>query len=140
MHSDVFGDLREWGRVLEELQQLTRGRALDGHQDALLRLLRYRDNWRLREAALEAVRSVSSPSEALLTEVTRIMSDATLYNEVRVLAAEALAQCIATGRADKGRRNAAIEQQAIDQMHALLDTQQPPVLHQAIRRVLPTVE
>lgn len=140
MHQDDFGNLEEWGRVLNELTQLARERTLDDHQPGLVRLLRYPHNWRLREAALEAVRQVRRPAEDLVTAVLRIMTNEDLYHEVRVLAAEALADLIAAGRAAGSQRNRALEAQVIEQMHALLDSPHPPVLHQAVRRVLPTME
>jgi len=140
MHRDEFGNLEEWGRVLSQLAQLARDQVLDEHQDGLVRLLRYAGNWRLREAALEAVQSVKRPAETLMSEVLRIMADERLYHEVRVLAAEALACSVAASRASTDGRNHTLEQRVIDQMHALLDSPHPPLLHQAVRRVLPTIE
>jgi len=140
MPRDDFGNLEEWGRVLSQLSQLEHDRTLDEHQDGLVRLLRYPDNWRLREAALEAVGNVKCPSEVLISEVLRIMASDQLYHEVRVLAAEALVRLVEAARVSKDGRNRALEQQVVDQMHALLDSPHPPVLHQAIQRALPTVE
>lgn len=140
MLQNDFGNLEEWGRVLNDLTQLTRERRLDAHQPGLVRLLRYPRNWRLREAALEAARHVQQPAEELVTAVLRIMAHEDLYHEVRVLAAEALADLITAGRAADGARNRALEARVLEQMHVLLDSPHPPVLHQAVRRVLPTME
>jgi hypothetical protein len=140
MQRDDFGNLEEWGRVLTRLEQLTRDGGLDAHQPGLVRLLRYPDNWRLREAALEACRTLRDPTEPLVSAVLRIMIDGGLYHEVRVLAAEALTQLLPATRRSALGRNRALEGQVIEQMHALLDAPHPPVLHQAIRRVLPTIE
>ena len=48
MSTDVFGDLREWKRVLEHLEHLKNGGQLDDHQEGLARLL-----GRLRETINE---------------------------------------------------------------------------------------
>jgi hypothetical protein len=140
MQKDDFGNLAEWGRVLNQLAQLTRDGTIDEHQAGLVRLLHYQDNWRLREAALEAIRHVRRPGEPLVTAVLELMTDEHLYHELRVLAAEALASLVAAGRAVGAGRNRELEQAVLTQMHALLDAPHPPVLHQAVRRILPTIE
>lgn len=140
MHRDVFGNLREWGRVLERLEALTRSEELDAHQDALVTLLRYRGNWRLREAALEAAASVRCPGEPLVRQVCRIMMDEGLYYQVRVLAAEALGACLERIAESSDTPCVRIRREARERMHALLDAQDVPVLHQAVRRMLPNVE
>ncbi len=140
MQRDDFGNLEEWGRVLNELAQLTRDRNLDNRQAGLVRLLRYPNNWRLREAALEAVRNVTQPTETLVSDVLEIMSNEHLYHEVRVLAAEALASLLAAMRVARDGRHPELERQALDQMHRLLESPHPPILHRAVQRVLPSVE
>ena len=140
MQRDDFGNLEEWGRVLSLVEGLTRDGRLEAQQAGLVRLLRYPDNWRLREAALESCRTLREPTEPLVSAVLRIMMDEGLYHEVRVLAAEALAQLVPATRRSSLGRNRALEGQVAEQMHALLDSPHPPVLHQAARRVLPTVE
>lgn len=134
MQQGAFGNLEEWGRVLTQLEQLGRDQCLDEHQDGLARLLRYPGNWRLREAALEYARHIKQPAEALVAAVLQILTDEELYYEVRVLAAEALVTLLPAAR------NRSLEQHAVELMHALLDAPHPPVLHQAVQRVLPTIE
>lgn len=139
MDAPVLDNLEEWGRVLEELDHLRRDRTLDRHQNEILRLLRYRDNWRLREAALEALRDVQKPFEPVVEETCRIMMNEELYYQVRVLAAEALAamgERLATSREP---HSAELRRQIGQRMQELLDSHQPPILHQAVRRVLPTM-
>jgi hypothetical protein len=140
MYQDVFGNLTEWGRVLERLDELTRTGELDQHQDALVALLRYRDNWRLREAALESVRRIRRPSEALVRQVCSIMRNEGLYFQVRILAAEALGSCL--DRLADCSEGPAIQlcRDVRDEMQALLKTHDVPVLHQAVRKILPKVE
>jgi len=140
MPEDVFGNLEEWGRVLERLAELERSGLIEKHQDDLVRLLRYPDNWRLREAALESVTAIRGPTESLIREACNIMMDDDLYYQVRILAAEALVA--AMDRLAEGRQAGAprLKDEVREQMHALLDSPQAPVFHQAILRILPKIE
>lgn len=140
MPQNVFGSFAEWGRVLERLDELTRDGRIDEHQDELAVLLRYRDNWRLREAALESIRAIRRPCDALIREVCDVLMNEGLYYQVRVLAAEALTAALdrLTDRAEGAVIQ--LRRDIRDRMHALLDSGQPPVIHQAARRVLPRIE
>lgn len=140
MDPGEFGNLTEWGRVLEQLDELTRSGELDGHQDGLTALLRYRGNWRLREAALECVRSIRRPSEPLVRQVCSIMTDTGLYHQVRVLAAEALGACLDRPGEDSRSPGIRTCSEVREQMRALLNSQDVPVLHQAVRRILPKID
>ncbi|UCC72577.1 MAG: hypothetical protein JSV86_19805 [Gemmatimonadota bacterium] len=137
---DSFGNLVEWGRVLEEIGRLGINRELDEHQEGLVRILRYRANWRLREAALKAVTEMDAPREALLSAVLEIMMDESLYHEVRVLAAEALAAGLARAQEKKRHDLDDLRHRAIQQIHELLSSTQAPVIHQGVRLVLSNIE
>ncbi len=132
--------LEDWGKVLEGLQEWRKERVLDQHASELVRLLRCRDNWRLREQALEAVAELSSCHQDLLEAVLDILVDETLYHEVRVLAAEALRALLAREAPRAAGETARIQPGTLERMRRLLESPQPPILHQAIRRVLPTIE
>lgn len=140
MDRDIFGNLEDWGRVLEQLAELSHAGQIEPHQESLARLLRYQGNWRLREAALEAIPAIRRPTANLIREVCNVMMDDGLYFQVRVLAAEALGAMVdrAEDRAEAGSPQP--RQQVREQMHALLNSHQPPVIHQAARRILPKVE
>lgn len=140
MHRNGFGNLEEWGRVLERLSEMTRDGRIDEHQDELAVLLRYRDNWRLREAALESIRAVRRPREPLIRELCAILMNEGLYHQVRVLAAEALAVALDRLAASAETAPVQLQRDIREQMHELLDSGQPPVIHQAARRVLPRIE
>lgn len=43
MNQDIFGDLREWGVVLERLNDLKQSQKLDDYQEGLTRILRYQE-------------------------------------------------------------------------------------------------
>ena len=137
MSTDTFGNLQDWGRVMDQIAKLRRSKKLDQHQEGLTRLLRYRGNWRLREAALEAAREVSSPTDALLSQVLAVMMDEGVYWQARVLAAETLSQLIQK----PGRKVPVISAaRAVKKMNRLLRTPQAPVFHESIRKFLQAVE
>jgi hypothetical protein len=139
MSERALGNLEQWGHLLERLEAWRRSGRLDRHQDEILWLLRYPDNWRLREAALEAMKDLQTPQVDLIRAACSIMMDERLYYQVRVLAAEALARALAA-KASAGGAALSQAREVREQMHALLDAHQPPVMHQALRRILPTLE
>jgi len=138
--SDIFGNLREWGHVPEQLAQLTQAGALDGHQEGLIRLLRYRHNWRLREMALEAVQHLRSPTGGLISEVLAIVMDEGLYCEVRMLAAKSLSALLCQSAPRFSSNGRAILCHVIQKMNMLLGLPQPPVMHRVLRECLAAIE
>lgn len=90
MSYDMFGDLREWGRVLDQVQQLREDGALDNHQAALARLARYPYNWRLRQAGLRAIAGLERPADEVLRIAVRIMIDDRIDLDTRILAGAAV--------------------------------------------------
>ena len=94
MNGDSFGDLREWGRALEEVEKHTKAGTLDDVQGGLARLIRYRENWRLRERALVAARAVTAPDVELLSAILNVALDENTYTDARVLATRALGDLV----------------------------------------------
>jgi len=139
MAGGVFGNLEEWGGVLDRLEELTGTGQLEQHQDDLVRLLRYPDNWRLREAGLEAAATVGAPTTALVRQLLRLTMDRQLYHQARVLAAEALGAAFERLRANGQIEALHLQKEVGEQMRALLSESDVPVLHQAVRRILPAV-
>ncbi len=138
MPQDIFGNLEDWGKVLDQLDQLASTRRLDEHVGSLGRLLRFRDNWRLREAALQAVTRLEKPAETLTSDVIGIIEDKGLYDDVRILAAEALAHLASLARSQVSARPRAAESTVVERVRALLHSQEAPVFHGALRRLFPT--
>jgi hypothetical protein len=139
MERDTLGNLEQWGRALEELDEWKQAGQLDSHQDDLLWLLRFRGNWRLREAALEMMASLQAPAPKLICEACGIMMNESLYHEVRILAAEAVAALLSSER-NPGAPTEALAGEVRERMHALLESAQPPVMHLALRRVFARIE
>ena len=133
MSSDIFGNLMDWGQAIDKLNQLKQKKILNEHQPGLVRILRYRDNWRLRETVLNYVKDITNPSDDLLTEVLNIVMDENVYYDARIIAVDALASLMnnykynkESDRIDKSDVNKKIK--------ALLVSPHPPVFHEAIRR------
>lgn len=140
MEQDGFGNLEDWSRVTEQLAELSRVGRLEEYQDAVAALLRHRGNWRLREAALESIPTIRHPTENLIREVCGVMMDEHLYYEARVLAAEALGAMLERCAEDAQTGALPLREEVREQMHALLNSREVPVIHQALRRILPKVE
>ena len=139
MNVDGFGNLREWGRVLEKMEALAKSGKLGDCQEELIRVLRYNDNWRLREAALAALTGISEPNPALIDEALKIMMRDDLYYDVRILAADALGKTLKKdSRTNRGGGDKMKEtlNRVIEGMNRLLSDPQPPILHRAVRESL----
>ena len=136
MADPVFGDLRDWGRVLSLLDKLTKTNKLNNHQQELLEILRDRENWKLREAVLESVKNLDSPSDEILEEILNIMMDDMAYYNARILAADALIHLLQKRETGQERSHAVTVDVVIEKMLSLLNSPLPSFLHEAICRSL----
>ena len=132
-----WNSLLEWDRALAWMEYAIRQHSLDSRQTDLAWLLRFSDNWRLREAALKAVRHLNEPSAILMDEVIRIVEDESLYSGVRMLAVQALVDLLAdrpsTGIPAKCRKA------IIASLRWVAAESHPPVLVEAAREALGTI-
>ncbi|RJR54771.1 MAG: hypothetical protein C4576_00460 [Desulfobacteraceae bacterium] len=133
MSSDMFGNLMEWGKVLQNLEELKQSGRLSEHQPGLVRILRYRNNWRLREAVLGCLNEVFGPSEELVKEVLNLAKDEGTYHEARILAIQALACLLANFKGSCARDAREMRDSAVQCMEAMLNSAQPPLIHQAAK-------
>jgi len=90
MATDIFGDLREWDRVLGLLEQLRERRLLDEHQQGLARIVRTGDNWRLRRWVLEHAVEVHQAGSVLVDALLGVLQNEEAALSDRVLAARGL--------------------------------------------------
>lgn len=90
MEHDPFGNLSDWAPVIDLLQELEKNGQLPKCQPGLVRILRYKGNWRLREAVLERIGKIQNPSDELISQVINILDDDNIYYDARVLASNAL--------------------------------------------------
>ena len=92
MKKDPFGNLADYRPVLELVHDLADTGKLAKCQPGLIRILRYKGNWRLREAVLKRVGEIQTPSENLVSQILSILADDNIYYDVRILAGHALIQ------------------------------------------------
>jgi hypothetical protein len=135
---DVFGNLMDWGQALDALDKLSEEKRLDEHQSGLMRILRYKGNWRLREAVLECVGRLDDPRPDLAREVMNIMADDNTYYDMRILAATALGEMLS--RAAEEAEFNSIKIKCLDIIKSYLDSPQPPIFHKALEKSLSLIE
>jgi len=131
----VFGNLNDWGLVLEQLEQLSESRELGNYQDELIRLLRFDQNWRLREAAIESLPFVENPTLDIAREVTSLIKRKDLYYDVRILATEGLERLAPTIVENKAFDKDILKQfiqKIVAEMDDLLASPEPPKFHDAL--------
>ena len=134
MQPDIFGNLMEWGDVLGKLEQLRGSNSLDEHQAGLVRILRYPRNWRLREAALGAVREVKQPTEALFNEILNIALNDGVHLEARTLAVGVLADLMLKCRRIRSKNEMTARSRVLQKMESLMDKTYSPLLREEIER------
>jgi hypothetical protein len=132
MQPDPFGNLRDWGPVLELICQLADENKLCECQPGLTRILRYRDNWRLREEVLNRIGKINNPDNTLVLQVLDIITDENLYYEVRILACETMMEFLKNG-------TNIFENQVKKEMRQtvgnLLSSQHPPIFEQPLKKL-----
>ena len=132
MQADPFGNLTDWGPVLERIYSLAEEGTLSECQHGLIRILRYRDNWRLREEVLKQVATMENPEVALVRQVLKIITDDQLYYEVRILAIETLLQLLnndANTFADE------VETEIFQTVENLLSAHHPSLFEPALKKL-----
>lgn len=132
MKSDPFGNLRDWGPVLERVCTMADNGTLSECQHGLTRILRYRDNWRLREETLKRIGMIDNPEEALVRQVLTIIADEQLYYEVRILACETMEEFLKNSRDSV---STAVETELLETIDNVLSTQQPPIFEPALKKL-----
>lgn len=95
MKADPFGNLIDWGPVMQLIEELTETGSLDECQPGLARVLGFKGNWRLREETLKRVPLLRDPSEQVISQVIKIMGDNNTYFEMRILACASLGTLLA---------------------------------------------
>ncbi|WP_373498418.1 hypothetical protein [Desulfococcus sp.] len=98
MKQDPFGNLTDWGTVLDLFDKLGENGNLADCQSGLVRILRYKGNWRLREEALKRIGTIRNPCGELISQVVTILADDNIYYDARILASEALIQLMKNGQ------------------------------------------
>lgn len=136
MDKDPFGNLLEWGAVLDQLNELEQKDGLADCQAGLIRILRFKGNWRLRETVLKLIPKIETPETRLCEAVLNIIMDDNVYYEARILASEALQQLIEHCRSRRKDREMLSQVPVADHLNLLMKTPQPPIFFNAIDRCL----
>lgn len=132
MPRDPFGNLREWGCVLDLLDTLRGSGHLAECQRGLCRILRFRGNWRLREEVLQRLDQIEAPNEGLIEEVINVVADEHSYHEVRILACQVLPRLV---RKTCGLSDAELHLKTrllVERLESLRKTPRPPILRRAL--------
>ena len=135
MKKCIFDNLEEWDKVIEVLEGLKSKKQLDSHQKDLSRLIRYNDNWRLREAAIEASCHVKNPTSDLIDEMLKIVTREDLYLDVRILATNALDRLFTNASKVKTTEKndiAQVASQTLEHLTKLSVAPQPPIFQKAL--------
>lgn len=132
MKDDPFGNLTDWGPVLDTLEDLSANGDLSQCQRGLVRILRYRGNWRLREEVLKVVGDVQNPSEELVHQVISILDDDNIYYDARILAGSALLQLLNNA---KSVSSDDLQSKTRRVINKLKTAPQPPFFEKAIDRL-----
>ena len=131
-----FGNLRDWWQVIEKLDHLKAKKKLGQYQEGLIGILRYKDNWRLRETVLEYIKDIEKPSDDLIDQVLQILLDDGVYYELRVLAASALGILATRIKKSSEKQRRITIGEIAEKAKGLLQQPQAPILHDAVRHTL----
>jgi hypothetical protein len=132
MQPDPFGNLKDWGPVLELIYKLADDDNLHECQPGLTRILRYRDNWKLREETLIRIGKINNPEDALVRQVNNIIADENLYYEVRILACETMMELL---KNTANTFNTQTEKEISKTVENLLSSQHPPIFEPALKKL-----
>lgn len=132
MQPDPFGNLKDWGPVLELIYKLSDEGNLRECQPGLTRILRYRTNWKLREETLLRIGKIDNPDAALVRQVLEIIADENLYYEVRIIACETMMEFL---KNSANTFDSGLEAAIPATVGNLLSNQQPPNFEPALKRL-----
>lgn len=132
MKDDPFGNLRDWGPVLELLDELANNGKLAECQHGLVRILRYKGNWRLREEVLKRIGGIAAPSNELVGQTLTVFADDNIYYDARILASNAIIQLLNNSQDSLQREFVPKIRKVLDKLSKF---PQPPVYADAIKRL-----
>jgi hypothetical protein len=132
MKQDPFENLTDWGQVLDTFEELADTSRLAECQPGLIRILRFKGNWRLREEVLKRVGEIQNPSRDLVLQVLAILADDNIYYDARIIAGDALIQLLKNGPDDSYEELTSMVRKLVDKLKS---TPQPPFFDQALDRV-----
>ena len=132
MKHDPFGNLTDWGTVLDIFEELANSRRLAECQPGLIRILRFKGNWRLREEVLKRIGEIQVPSEELFLQVLSILTDDNIYYDARVIAGDALVAMLKNVHAGAYDEMTEAAKKVVEKLKR---TPQPPFFDEALDRL-----
>ena len=132
MQHDPFGNLTDWGQVLDTFDDLAKSGSLAECQPGLVRILRFKGNWRLREEVLKRVGEIQTPSRELVFQVLATVADDNIYYDARIIANDALVQLLQHAPADAHAELTAATRKLVDKLKSM---PQPPFFDAALDRL-----
>lgn len=132
MKHDPFGNLTDWGMALNVFEEMANNGRLAECQPGLIRILRFKGNWRLREEVLKRIKELQIPSEELILQVLSILSDDNIYYDARVIAGEALVEMLKNVHAGAHDELATAVKKTVEKLQR---TPQPPFFNEALDKL-----
>ena len=132
MKHDPFGNLTDWGMALNVFEEMANNGRLDECQPGLIRILRFKGNWRLREEVLKRIGELQIPSEDVFLQVLSILSDDNIYYDARVIAGEVLVEMLKNVHADAYDELVTAAKKTVEKLRR---TPQPPFFNEALDRL-----
>lgn len=132
MLPDPFGNLRDWGPVLDHIHELTDNGKLGECQPGLTRILAFQGNWRLREETLKRLGFIENPSNELIRQVISLIADGNIYYEMRIIACAAVDELL---NRDDHHFYPTLQNILLQTVSAQLSTPQPPIFKQALENL-----
>ena len=132
MKQDPFGNLVDWGPVLDLFRELAGNGKLADCQPGLVRILRYKGNWRLREEVLKEIGKIQTPTDELTSQVITMVADDNIYYDARILACNALIQLLENAQSDI---NGDIDTKVRKVADKLRASPQPPFFDKALNKL-----
>ena len=98
----------------------------------MIRILRFKGNWRLREEVLKRVGEIQTPSDELVYQVLSILADDNIYYDARILASDALIQIL---KNVQDGFDGEINMSARKVTERLRTTPHPPIFDNALKKL-----
>lgn len=132
MKQDPFGNLTDWGIVMDTLEKRADNGRLAECQPGLVRILRFKGNWRLREEVLKRAREIQAPSKELILQILSTLADDNIYYDARIIAGYTLAELLRNGPADSHKELNMAVRKVIEKLKS---TPHPPFFNEALDRL-----
>ncbi|GAB6905123.1 conserved hypothetical protein [Desulfosarcina cetonica] len=137
MKPDPFGNLTDWAPVIDHFEELANGGQLENIQPGIIRILRFKGNWRLREVVLKRLGEIKVPSKKLIFAVLAILTDDNVYYDARVIAGDTLCDLLQNGQPGHCDEFITLVRKAVEKLKTNI---QPPFFDDTLSRLCRAAE